>query len=124
MKHAVFCVLAASLVLGAGCSKKNEDGTTERMSAEEVAVKTQETTVQVTEKAAEMTETAKKATAAVSSFSVKAEDVLGDLNQSVEEIRQKVAGFDKSQVLAYAGTYKDVLLEKRDQLAGLSEWRH
>ncbi|MEN8255000.1 MAG: hypothetical protein ABFR33_05975, partial [Verrucomicrobiota bacterium] len=45
---------------------------------------------------------------------------MGDLNQSVEEIKQKVAGFDKTQVLAYADKYKDVLLEKKDQVAALT----
>lgn len=118
MRHIVFYALAAGLVLGAGCTKKNEDGTTELMSTEEVAVKTQETAVEVTEKAAEVTE---KATAAVSALSVKAQDVMGDLNQSVEEIKKKVAGFDKAEVVAYADTYKDVILEKKDQLVALTE---
>jgi len=83
------------------------------MSAEEVAEKTQETAVKVAEKTAEATE-------AVSSLTVKAEEVMGDLNKSVEEIKQKVAAFDKTQVLAYANKYKDVLLEKKDQITELT----
>lgn len=117
MKQIVFYALAAGLALSAGC-KKGEDGSTEMMSAEEVADTTQAAAVQATEKAAEVTE---KAEAAVSAMTVKAEDVMGDLNQSVEEIKQKVAAFDKTQVLAYADQYKNVLLEKKDQIADLAE---
>jgi predicted Zn-dependent protease with MMP-like domain len=116
MKQIIFYALAAGLALSAGC-KKGEDGTTEMMSAEEIADTTQEAAVQATEKAAEVTETA---TAAVSAITVKAEDVMGDLNQSVDEIKQKVAAFDKTQVMAYADQYKNVLLEKKDQIADLT----
>jgi len=73
--------------------------------------------VQTTEKVAEATA---KAEAAVSALTVKAEDVMDDLNQSVEEIKQKVAGFDKTQVLAYVDQYKSVLLEKKEQVADLT----
>lgn len=125
MKRIVFYALAGAVVLATGCTKKNEDGTTELMSTEEVVVKTQETAVQVTEKAADVTEKAEEvtqqATAAVNAITVKTEDVMGDLNQSVEEIKEKVAGFDKTQLLAYADKYKDVLFEKKDQLTALTE---
>lgn len=125
MKQAIFYALATSLVLATGCTKETEDGTKELMTTEEVVGKTQETAVKATEKAAEVTEKAEEATqqvtAAVSSLTVKAEDVMSDLNKSVEEIKQKVAGFDKSQVIAYANTYKDVLIEKKDQLAAMTE---
>lgn len=125
MTKIVYYALVAGLVLGAGCSKENEDGTTEMMSAEEVAEKTQETAVQVTEKAAEVTEKAeevtKQATEAISSLTVKAEDVMADLNKSVEQIKEKVAAFDKTQLLGYADTYKDVILEKKGQLDTLTE---
>jgi hypothetical protein len=117
MKRVVFYALAVALVAGIGCKRK-DDGTTELMSAEEVVNKTQETAIKSTEKTAEVTQ---QATAAVSSFSVKAEDVMGDLNSSVEELKQKVAGFEKTQVIAYADKYKDVILEKKDQITELSE---
>lgn len=129
MKQVVCYALTAGLVLGAGCTKKNEDGTTEKMTATEVAVKTQETVVKATETVADVTEKAEAVTkevvqkteAAVGAFNVKAEDVMADLNQSVEEVKTKVAGFDKTQLLAYADQYKNVILEKKDQLAGLTE---
>ena len=112
MKQIIFYSLALAIVIGAGC-KKGEDGTTEVMSAGEVADKTQE----AAEKAAEMTE---QAEAAVGELAVKAEDVMADLNQSVEQIKEKVAAFDKTQVLAYAEQYKTVLLDKKDQIAELT----
>ncbi|VGO22492.1 hypothetical protein [Pontiella sulfatireligans] len=113
MKKIMFYGLAAMIALGAGC-KKREDGTTEMMSAEEV----QETAVKVAEKTEEVT---KKASAAVSSFTVKTEDVMSDLNVSVKEIKEKVAAFDKNEVLAYAEQYKHVILEKKDQIGALTE---
>jgi len=116
MKQIIFYALAAGLALSAGC-KKGEDGTTEMMSSEEMVEKTQAVAVQTTEKAAEVTA---QAEAAVSAITVKAEDVMGDLNQSVEQIKEKVAAFDKTQVLAYADQYKNVLLEKKDQIADLT----
>ena len=116
MKQMVFYALAAGLVLCAGC-KKGEDGTTEVMSAGEVADTTQAAAVQATEKAAAVTE---QAEAAVKAVTVKAEDVMTDLNQSVQQIKEKVAAFDKAEALAYAEQYKTVLLEKKDQIADLS----
>jgi ABC-type phosphate transport system auxiliary subunit len=113
MKQMVFYAVATLLLFGAGCKKK-EDGTTELMSAEEVTGKAAE----VTEKAEQVTQ---QTTAAVSAFTVKAEDVMGDLNQSVQHIKEKVAAFDKTQVLAYAQEYKTIILEKKDQVAGLSD---
>lgn len=106
MKQIVFYALATMLVSFAGC-KRNEDGTTELMSAKEVGEKTQEVAVKTTEKAAEVT--------------AKAEDVMADLNKSVEQIKQQVAEFDKGQVIAYADKYKDILLEKKDQVTALTE---
>ena len=116
MKQIIFYALAAGLAISAGC-KKGEDGTTEMMSSEEVVETTQAVAVQTTEKAAEVSA---QAEAAVSAITVKAEDVMGDLNQSVEQIKEKVAGFDKTEVLAYADQYKNVLLEKKDQIADLT----
>lgn len=123
MKQMIFYTLAIMVVLCEGC-KKNEDGTTEVMSTQEVAEKPQETAVNVADKSAEVTETAaevtKKTAAAVNAVTVQAEDVMNDLNQSVEEIQQKVATFDKTQLLAYAEKYKDVILEKKDQITELT----
>lgn len=116
MRQILFYALAMSLFMIAGC-KKGEDGTAEIMSSEEIVEKTQAAAVQASEKAAEITE---KADAAVSTLTVKAGDVMADLNQSVEQIKEKVAGFDKTQVLAYVDQYKSVLLEKKGQIADLT----
>ena len=102
----VYAVLAA-LILTTGCTKKNEDGTTELRSAEEVAEKTQETAVKAAEKAEALT--------------VKAEEVMRVLNTSVADVKKKVASYDVNKLTAYAETYKDVILEKKDELAGLTE---
>jgi hypothetical protein len=106
MKQIIFYALLAAVVTSTGCKRK-DDGSTELMSAGEVAEKTQEVAVKTAEKAAEVT--------------AKAEDVMADLNKSVEEIKQQVAGFDKAQVIAYADQYKDIILEKKDQVTALTE---
>lgn len=136
MKQVLFISIAMGLVLVTGCTKENEDGSTELMSAtevaektEEVAVqvadKTQETLVQVAEKTEEVTQKVEAITTttteAISSLSVKTEEVMADLNQSIEQVKEKVSRFDKTQLLSYANTYKDVILEKKDQLLGLNE---
>ena len=107
MKHcSVYAVLAA-LILTTGCTKKNEDGTTEIMSTEEVVEKVQTTTLEVAEKA--------------EILAVKAEEVMSDLNMSVADIKTKVASYDVNKLTAYAGTYKEVILEKKDQIAAMKD---
>lgn len=128
MKQMIYLTLAAGLIMSTGC-KREDDGSTEMMNTEEVAEKTREVAVQATEKATEITakaetatkEVTRKAEAAVSALTVKAEDVMGDLNQSVSQIKQQVAGFDSAQVIAYAKQYKDLMLEKKDEIAALTD---
>lgn len=128
MKQIVFYAIAAGLLLGAGC-KRSEDGSTEMMSSEEIAEQSRDVAVQTTEKAAEVTakaeevtkEVTQKTEAAVAALNVQAEDVMADLNQSVEQVKEKVAAFDKTQLIAYVDQYKNVLLEKKDQIADLTE---
>ncbi len=38
-----------------------------------------------------------------------------------EQVKQQVASFDKSQLLGYADKYKEVILEKKDQIAELGD---
>lgn len=142
MKQVVFYTLAAGLVLGAGCSKKTET-TAETKPAKEAApqptavqskaeavksmeiatatmAKAEEVLKQAEESSKKAVEVSKQATAAVTAMKVKAEDVMADLNLSVDQIKEKVSGFDVSQVMAYADSYQDVILEKKDQLADLA----
>jgi hypothetical protein len=111
MKKMACCALATGLVLGAGCSKENEDGTKEMMTVTEIAEQTQETAVQVTEETQKV----------VSILTVKTEEVMSDLNKTVDEVKQKVASLDQNHIMAYAETYKTVILEKKEQLTALTE---
>jgi ABC-type phosphate transport system auxiliary subunit len=150
MKQMIYFTLAAGLLMSTGC-KEEENGAVEKASTEAVVEKTpevaaqapakpasfsataetatQEVTQKATAAAQEVTQKAtaaaqevtKKTEAAVSALTVKAEDVMGDLNQSVSEIKQKVAGLDSAQVMAYASQYKDLILEKKDQIAALTD---
>lgn len=85
----------------------------------EAAVQTTETATELAAKAEETTkQVAEKTRATVRALT---DEVMGDLNQSVEQIKEKVPGFDKNQLLAYADQYKTLILEKKDQIAALSE---
>lgn len=135
MKQIVFYAVATSLLLGAGC-KKGEDKPAEPVQKEEVVATTQpapaQTTVQPVEAPA-LTSTAptppsdlkttlaETTESAVGALTVKAEDVMAELNQSVDEIKQKVAGLDAAQLLAYTDQYKAVIAEKKEEIAALKE---
>lgn len=112
MKKTWIHLLIAGLVLNTGC-KKNEEGQTELMSPTEIADKTSEV-------AQKVEATKEKAAAVIDFIKVKAEDVMGDLDQPIEAIKEKAANFDQAQLLGYLGTYKDVILEKKDQIAALT----
>jgi outer membrane murein-binding lipoprotein Lpp len=126
MKQVVFYALAAGLVLSAGCSKKEEKPSVPAVSAEKTALPT--TMAQVTGKVAAVTaqaqaatkEVAQKVEAVKSALTVKPDQVMAELNQPIADIKTKVASLGQPELLAYANTYKTVLLEKKDQLASLT----
>lgn len=127
MNKMVYYALAGALLLGAGCRKQEK--TSEAMSQEKAAEKPRQVATPPMEQPATVGQKAEaaakqvteQAEAAVSTLKVKAEDVMGDLNQSVDAIKDKVAEFDKTQLLAYVDQYKTVILEKKDQIAALTE---
>lgn len=130
MKQTVFYVLAAGLILSTGCSKKEETPVRESPAAAESMTEQAETvTAQAAEKIAAVTEQAQaaakemtqKVEAVKSAFSVKPEQVMEELSQPVENIKTKVAALGQPELMAYANTYKDVLLEKKEQFAGLTD---
>ncbi len=139
MKQVIFSVLTAGVILSAGCSKKEEPAPPEvapkamiseqaEAASKDVTQKTETVTAQATEKIAAVTEQAKTATREVAqkieavktALTVKPDQVMAELNQPVADIKAKVAALGQPELLAYASTYKDVLLEKKDQLAGLT----
>jgi polyhydroxyalkanoate synthesis regulator phasin len=140
MKQAVFCVLATGLILSAGCSKKEEPAPNppaipkatlpEQAQAvsKDLTQKAEAVTAQATEKVTAVVEQAKvaaqelsqKAQTAIKELTVNKDDVMAELNQPVTDIKAKVAALGQPELMAYASTYKDLLLEKKDQLAGLT----
>lgn len=129
MKPIVFCALAAGVVLSTGCSE-------DKKAAEAAPVETtasltdqaKSVTKDLSQKAESVTEQAKtaavdmteKAQSAIKNFTVSKDDVMAELDQPVADLKAKVETLAQPELLAYAGTYKDVLLEKKDQLAGLT----
>ncbi len=135
MKQLVYFAVIAGLLAATGC-KKQEDGSVETMTPEEIgntaeqmAEQTQQIGMQAKEKATEVKakaeavtqEVAQKTEEAVAALNVKKEDVLADLDQSIEQVKKKVAAFEKTQLLAYMDQYKAVILEKKDEIAALTE---
>jgi hypothetical protein len=86
--------------------------------------KAESVAAQATEKMAAVTAqaqaVAQKVEALKSAIAIKPDEVLAELNQPVAEIQTKVASLEQPELLAYVSTYKDVLLEKKEQLAGLT----
>lgn len=150
MKHVVFYALTAGLVVSTGCSKQEEaaaeaapkvpvseqaqtlvtDVKQKAVDVKDQAVeKAVDLTAQATEKVTAVVEKTKvaaqelsqKAQTVMKELTVNKEDVLAELDQPVANIKAKVADLGQPALLAYASTYKDVLLEKKDQLAGLTE---
>lgn len=139
MKRSVFYLLAVGLVLGSGC-RKNEDKPSGMASNQDVQTKAPDTKTQIAEKAQEaktqINETSKAVTekagevarqvsektqAAVSNLQVKAEDVMVEMHQSIDELKKKAANFDKTKLQAYADQYKTLIARKQEQIADLTE---
>ncbi len=66
------------------------------------------------------TGTAQAQTVAQTIPSISPEQVLAELNQPVADIKTKAAALGQPELLAYANTYKTLILEKKDQLASLT----
>ena len=126
MKQVVFCVLAAGLVLSAGCSKKEEKPSAPAVSAGKPAMPT--TVAQATGKVAAVTaqaqavtkEVAQKVEAVKSTLTVKPDQVIAELNQPVADIKTKAASLGQPELMAYANAYKDVIVANKDKLASLT----
>jgi len=137
MKQVIFYAVTAGLILS-GCSKQEEpaaEATPEATGTEQaktivtdVKERAGDLGAQATEKATAVVEKTKvaaqelsqKAQTMIKQLTVNNDDVLAELDQPVAEIKAKVADLGQPALMAYASTYKDVLVEKKDQLAGLT----
>lgn len=106
MKQFMCCIALIALFFVAGCEKK-DDGSAGMMSPEEIG--------QTAEQVAEQTQQA------VTAFKVKAEDVMADLDQSVEQVKQKAASLEKNQLQPYVDQYRNLISEKKDEIAALAD---
>lgn len=127
MKQVVFHALAAGLILGAGCSKKEDPAPAPVQTAPKETSATQAapmTFAQMSEKATAVAAKAqavtKEASRTMNALTVTPEQVLAELDQPVADIKAKAAGYGQPELLATVNAYKDMILAKKDQLAGLS----
>lgn len=126
MKQVVVYTLAAGLILGAGCSKKEEPAPAPVQAApkETAAPQTPMPFAQMSEKATAVAAKAqtvtKEAAQTMNALAVKPEQVLAELSQPVADIKAKAANYNQSELLATANAYKDAILAKKDQLTGLT----
>lgn len=123
MKIFAFGALALVLLMATGCKKK-DNNSTETMNMEEASQSATEMTPTVAESmepvedtteavVQKVTEASKEA---VSALQIKAEDVAADLKQSVDDLKQKAATFDTTQLQAYVEKYTEMIRDKKDQL--------
>jgi hypothetical protein len=61
------------------------------------------------------------ASALTTSLSATPQSVMADLDLSMDDLKQKVAGLDVEQVTSRAGQYKELIVEYKDKLAGVSD---
>lgn len=139
MKKVLFYTLAAGLFLSTGCSKKEEpapappapkETITEQAKTrtKDLTQKAETVAAQATEKVSEIVEKTKvsaqklsqKAQTAIKELTVNKDNVMAELDRPVADIKAKVSSLGQPELMAYANTYKDVLLEKKDQIAGLT----
>ena len=110
MKQVIFYAVAAGLILNTGCSKQEEPA---EVSAPKTTLTEQAQTV-----AKDLTQ---KAQTVMNELSISKDDIMAELDVPVANIKEKVANLGQPALMTYASTYKDVILEKKDQLAGLTE---
>lgn len=121
MRKIMFYTLAAGLVSGAGCSKKEETPPTPPPSMPPAIAQITGKVAAVTAQAQAVTkDITQKAQAAVQALTVKPEAVMADLNVPIADLKAKVANYGQPELLGYANAYKEVILAKKDQLAGLT----
>ncbi len=120
MKIFAICAMALLLIAATGCSKQTdtpadtmstEAGTANTAPASKEMAPESAPSESVTEKIAD------ESREAVSTLKVKTEDIMADLEQSIDALKQKAASFDQSQLQAYVDTYKEMILDKKDQIA-------
>lgn len=131
MKQIAYFAALVALLVTTGCSKQEEKPaatgeqpvaptkdavTPAKPKATESVIGEAKTAAKETKEAA-----VKKMDAATSSFTVKKDEVMGDLGASLETVKSKVAGLDKESVMAYAGTYKEVIAEKAEEFVALKD---
>lgn len=110
MKTALQFTLAAGLALTLGCSEQKEASTT-TTTPEKPVVAAPKNITATTDPAKTLQTVVSNAQALVSA----------DLNRSLEEIKTRAAAFSQSELLTYANSYKDTILEKKNQIASLAE---
>lgn len=131
MKQVAFYALTTALVISTGCSdnKKETEGVpVETAPTASLTDQAKSVTKDLTQKAEALTEQATEKLTAVTdqaqsvikNFTVSKEEVLAEINLPIADLKTKVETLAQPELLAYANTYKDVLLEKKDQLASLT----
>lgn len=116
MKKLGLLIMAVAFVLGSGFLGKDKDGSVAVPGMDEISKQAGEATKQAEAMTQEAAEKAKKAAA---SINVKTEEIMADLDKTIDEMKAKVAGMDKARLVAYASKYTDVFADTQDQIAAL-----
>ena len=107
MKRTGTLLIAIAFIIGSGFWGKDKNDKT-----------TLPDTASLTESADAMSQAAiEKTKKAAAKINVESAELIADLGKTTEEIKQKIAGMDQAKTLAYVNQYKQVFLEKKDEIA-------
>ena len=117
MKQVGTVLIATAFIIGSGFWGKDKEGNS---SIPDISSLTQ-SAGDASEKASAMSQEAmEKTKKAAAAIQVKSEELLGDLGKTTEQIKQKISEMDQAETLAYVNQYKQVFIEKKDEIAAAS----
>lgn len=122
MKYFAAYVLTAGLILSTGCSKEEEATSTQiDKPVDSVITKIKDVTPRLTQEAKDTAENFSKQTIeAIQALDIKPETVLDQLNESADAVKEKVESYNAEELIGFANTYKEMILDKKEQLLNLS----
>ena len=128
MKKVGLVLVAVAFVFGCGFLKKSDDGSYALDTAEaekkanEAAATANAEVEKYSKQAGEMTDAAiAKIKEAAAKISVPKEEVIADLDKSLDDIKKKVAAMDPAKVIAYLDQYNNVFKDTQAKVADYTQ---
>jgi len=127
MKKIGLVLVTAAFVFSCGFFGKNKDGSVSTdvssltKKADEMGAQAKAEMDKVSQEAGELSakamEAAKKKAA---SMKISSEEIIGDLDKTVDQLKQKVSGMDSATVMAYVSQYSTVFSDTQNKISELT----